>query len=411
MANRFNPFKPNHPIYSGLFAGRYNEIKKIDNALYQTSFDNPTNLLLIGERGIGKTSLLLLAKNFAQGEIIWESKKHNFLTLQLNINSNTSSLDFILKFQSLLKRELHRLYKTQKIIDDFWGFIKRIEVSGCKINGKENSEEQIIIDDFIYSLIDTVKSIQENKDNPKEGILVLIDEADTASVNLSLGALLKTITETLVSENCNRVLFILAGLPHVTDVLRKSHESSPRLFEEITIGPLNIEDTKFVLRQAVNEINRIEPERNFSMTDDALFQFHSFSEGYPHFLQQIGFSTIDLTDSNTITDKNVSDAMLADGGALELIGNRYYSDLFYNKINVDSYRQILEIMADKWNEWITKEEIRKSFKGSNAILTNGIKALRDRSIILSKRGVRGQYRLQWLSFAFWIKIHKSRLNN
>ena len=66
MANKFNPFKPNHPIYSGLFAGRYNEIKKIDNALFQTSFDNPTNLLLLGERGIGKTSLLLLSKYFSQ---------------------------------------------------------------------------------------------------------------------------------------------------------------------------------------------------------------------------------------------------------------------------------------------------------------------------------------------------------
>lgn len=410
MANRFNPFKPNHPIYSGLFAGRYNEIKKIDNALYQASFDNPLNLLLIGERGIGKSSLLLLSKYFAQGEIIWENKKHNFLTLQLNINNNTTSLDFILKFQNVLKRELHKAYKTQKIMDDFWGFIKRIEVSGCKINGLDNKEEQLLIDDFIYSLIDTVKSIQENKENPKEGILVLIDEADTASEKLNLGSLLKTITESLVAENCNRVIFFLAGLPHVTDVLRKSHESSLRLFEELTIGSLNFDDTKYVIKQAEIEINRIEPERDFSFTDEAIYQFHSSSEGYPHFLQQIGFSTIDSTDKNRITDENVRNAMFSDGGALELIGNRYYADLFYNKINVDSYRQILEIMADKWNEWITKEEIRKSFKGSDTNLTNGIKALRDRNIILSKRGVRGQYRLQWLSFAFWIKIHKTKQN-
>jgi hypothetical protein len=407
MANKFNPFKPNHPVYSGLFAGRYNEIKKIDNALYQTSFNNPTNLLLIGERGIGKTSLLLLAKNFAQGEIIWESKKHNFLTLQLNLNNTINSLDFILKFQNVLKRELHRLYKTQKIIDDFWGFIKRIEISGCKISGKVQSEEQLIIDDFIFSLIATVNSIQEDKDNPKEGILVLIDEADTANETLSLGALLKTISETLVSENCNRVLFILAGLPHIIDVLRSSHESSPRLFEELNIGPLSFEDSKYVVKQAENEINRIEPERNFSIADEAYMAFHSMSEGYPHFLQQIGFSTLELTDNNIITGEDVRASMFADGGALEIIGNRYYADLFYNKINVDSYRQILEIMAKKWNEWITKEEIKKLFIGSEMTLTNGIKALRDRNIILSKRGVRGQYRLQWLSFAFWIKIHKA----
>jgi Cdc6-like AAA superfamily ATPase len=408
MSNRFNPFRPNHPVYSGLFAGRSDEIKKIDNALFQTSYNNPTNLLIIGERGIGKTSLLLLSKYFAQGDVIWESKKHNFLTVQININSNTTALDFILKFQNVLKRELHKHFKTQKIIDDFWGFIKRIEISGSKINSKEKSEEQIVIDDFIFSLINTVKSIQENKENPKDGILVLLDEADTANEALGLGALLKTISETLVSEDCNRVLFILSGLPHVTDILRKSHESSPRLFEEIVIGPLSYEDSRNVLKQAENEINKVEPSRNFQITDEALISFHSMSEGYPHFLQQIGFSTLELTDSNIIRAEDVRASMFAKGGALEIIGNRYYADLFYNKINVDSYRQILEIMAQKWNEWITKEEIKKSFKGSEMTLANGIKALRDRNIILSKRGVRGHYRLQWLSFAFWIKIHKQQ---
>ena len=67
-------------------------------------------------------------------------------------------------------------------------------------------------------------------------------------------------------------------------------------------------------------------------------------------------------------------------------------------------------MAERWNEWITKEQIKKSFIGNDMILTNGIKALRDRNIILSKRGVRGHYRLQWLSFAFWIKIHKQKIS-
>ncbi len=405
MANRFNPFKPNHPVYTGIFAGRYDELKKIDNSLYQTSYDNPINLLLIGERGIGKTSLLLLSKYFAQGDIIWERKKHNFLTIEFNIDSSFNTLDFILKFKNVLRRELYKNYKTYKIIEEFWGFVKRLEISGCKINPQEKHDEQLIIDDFIYSIVNTIKSIKEDSNNPKEGIVVLIDEADAATEDLRLGSFLKTISETLVLENCNRLLFILAGLPHVTDILRKSHESSPRLFEELVIGPLSLQDTKSVLKQAEIEIKKVDPDRNFQFTDDALEAFHGLSEGYPHFLQQIGFSTLDLTDSNIISGKHVRESMYASGGALEIIGNRYYSDLYYSKINVDSYRQILDIMAAKWNEWITKDEIKKSFKGSEMTLTNGIKALRDRNIILTKKGTRGHYRLQWLSFAFWIKIH------
>lgn len=408
MANKFNPFKPNHPIYSGLFAGRTKEIQRIDDALYHTSFDNPTNLLFIGERGIGKTSLLLLSKYFANGDIIWEQKKHNFLTLQLSINPNTTLIDFVLKFKNALQRELHKIYKSQKIIDNCWGFIKRIEVSGFKINQSEENNIELIIDNFIYSLIETIKSITTEKDHSREGIVVIIDESDTASESLNLGAFLKNLTETLASENCNKILFILAGLPHAIDILRKSHESSLRLFEEHELKPLISYDVKYVVNNAISEINKNDPNVKLSITDEALDVFYDLSEGYPHFLQQIGFSTISMCNNTTIKSKDVEDAMFNVDGALNLIGKRYYTDFFYNKINVDSYRQILIIMAKKWNSWISKQEIRKEFTGSGSNLDNGIKALRDRNIILTRRGVRGQYRLQWLSFAFWINIHSSR---
>lgn len=407
MANKYNPFKPNNPIYSGLFAGRLDEIKKIDDALYQTSFGNPTNLLFIGERGIGKTSLLLLAKFFAQGQIIFEEKKHNFLTLQMNINSDMNQLSFILKFKNILQREIHKTYKTKKIIDDVWSFVKKIEVTGCKINSENTSEVQLINDEFVFSLVDTIEKLKNQKEYPKEGIVILIDEADTASKELNIGGFLKNLSETLVAEGCNNVLLIITGLPVVTDVLRNSHESSLRLFEEITLKPLGFNDVKYVVNRAIKDISDKEPKNTITVSDEAYHQFHVLSEGYPHFLQQLGFSTITNLDTNEISKDLVSDSMFKSGGALEQIGKRYYVDLFYNKINSELYRQILSIMAEKWNEWISKEEIRKQFSGSGTNLTNGIKALRDRNIILTKRGVRGQYRLQWLSFAFWIKIHKN----
>ena len=62
-------------------------------------------------------------------------------------------------------------------------------------------------------------------------------------------------------------------------------------------------------------------------------------------------------------------------------------------------------MSEKWNSWIKKEEIRKRFSGKKSALNNGIKALRDRNIILSKKGSYGVYRLQWKSFAFWLKYY------
>lgn len=408
MKIKINPFKPNHPIYSGLFAGRIAEINKIEEALNQTKHGNPTNLLFIGERGIGKTSLLLLSKYMAQGDIEWSDNTHNFVPIHLAINQKSSLLEFAIKFRNSLKRELHKLNNTKKIIDSCWGFLKNIEVAGVKIKDDKQLNAELYIDDFIYSLADTIDALTKDGEQKKDGLVVIIDEGDTASSELDIGTFLKNLTESLSFEDKNKILFIIAGLPQVTDKLRESHESSLRLFEEYKLKPLTSDDVKDVIKSAIKTINDSELELELIIEPEALTAFYEYSEGYPHFLQQIGYTLISKLDSETITSKNVIDAMFQPGGALELIGRRYYVDLFYNKINSDMYRQILTIMAERWNEWITKEEIRKKFTGSGSNLNNGIKALRDRNIILTKRGVRGHYRLQWLSFAFWIKIHKDK---
>ena len=103
--------------------------------------------------------------------------------------------------------------------------------------------------------------------------------------------------------------------------------------------------------------------------------------------------------------RDVSGGALGPMGAMEKIGDRYYRDNFYNKIQKDSYRQVLRIMADKENTWISKEEIRAKFKGQTTTLDNAIHALRERKIILAKEGVRGSYRLQHRGFALWIKLY------
>lgn len=408
MKNRINPFKPNNPIYQGLFAGRVDEIKKLDNALFQTRNENPTNILFIGERGIGKTSLLLLAKYMAQGVFSWSDEKYDFVPVHLVINAKTTLPDFVIKFHNALKRELQRINNTKKILETCWDFIKKLEIAGCKLNETHETNNEILIDDFIYSLSETVRGLTSDSGS-KDGIIVIIDEVDTASKELDLGTFLKNLTETLTFEGCNKILFVLAGLPQATDKLRESHESSLRLFEEFEMKPLSHDDVKYVINSALTEINKNEIENDkLTISDDAMLSFYTYSEGYPHFLQQIGYSTISNCETNCVDGELVSKSMFDKGGALELIGNRYYVDLYYNKINSDLYRQILSIMAKKWNQWISKEEIRKSFSGSGTNLANGLKALRDRNIILTKRGQRGLYRLQWMSFAFWIKIHKSR---
>lgn len=414
MSNKFNPFKPNSPVFSGMFAGRISEIRGIDSALFQTKNGNPNHIMLIGERGIGKTSLLLVAQNFANGDVGFSGEKYNFLTVQVNLTNKMSIVDLAISLKNKLKREIDKINPEIKLIKNCWEFISRFEVSGTSYNkpSQNLAENSQVVEEFTYSLIDTVKNLTQDRlageiglTQKKDGLVILIDEADNASSDLDLGVFLKNLSEILVAEDCNNILFVLAGLPNLRDVLKNSHESSLRLFREYYLSPLLKNEVEELIKNGLKE-SLDKSDIKITIDKNALDAIFAYSEGYPHFVQQIGFSAFEMCNDDNINLDDVRNGFFSKNGALNAIGDRYYKKLYYSDINTDSQREILDIMAYKWNEWVGRDFISKKYSKAKTTLDNGIHALKEKNIILVKEGVKGQYRLQWASFAFWIKYHK-----
>ena len=65
-----NPFQPGSPVPPGIFAGRYQQLNEISTCIYQTANFNPQNILITGERGIGKTSIAMVTKAIAEKQIV-----------------------------------------------------------------------------------------------------------------------------------------------------------------------------------------------------------------------------------------------------------------------------------------------------------------------------------------------------
>ncbi len=416
MTKKFNPFVPHSPVYNDMFAGRMTEIEHIDNALYQAKKGNPTHIMLTGERGIGKTSLLLLAKFFANGEIIYDDASHNFLTVQVTLTNKMSIVDLAVSLKKNIKREIDKRDPDSALIKKCWNYFLKIEACGLAFRGDKSEETTFqkdqVVDEFIYALVDTVKNVTGDSlatdmglKSPLDGLVVLIDEADNANADLDLGVFLKKVNETLVSERCNNVMFLLAGLPNLHEVLSKSHESSLRLFKNYNLDPLTRAEVTQVMKSGLSEYYD-ETGEKVTIDDDALRLIYLYSEGYPHFVQQIGHSIFENLKGNKIIETDVRKSFLGKNGALKLIGDRYYYKIFYIDIKTDVQRKILSIMAENWDEWVDRDFIKRRYKGKVATLDSGLKSLREKNIILSRKGKRGQYRLQWASFAFWIKKHK-----
>jgi len=411
MVSRINPFKPNSPVPVGMFAGRVDELKLLEGGLNQTKHGEPTNFLITGDRGIGKSSLLLFLDAIARGKVKGlDGGEFDYAVVSLNISDRMNLLTFLKVVENNVRREIGKTEVIRSFLADTWSFVQRLRVMDSGIERSEkDQDEEVMLDEFSSSLADTCNRIVRpaSGESRKDGILFIIDEADNASSELRLGYFVKTVTENLQKKDCNNIMFVVTGLPETVEKLKASHESSVRIFHPVKIKELLPLDRKWVVDLGIKKANEINNEKT-SVTVDAKDQISSLSEGYPHFIQQFAYCAF-KQDTDLILDENdVMASAFADGGALDSIGNRYYESDFYQKIKSDEYRQVLTIMSKRMNSWIKKAEIRAEFTGPETKLTNALKALTDRKIILKNKERDGEYRLQQRGFALWIQLFGNR---
>lgn len=403
-----NPFCPNGAIAPGMFAGRGEEIEAIERSLLQAQGGNPVNLLITGERGIGKTSLLQYAEVVAEGHIPVDDKAVKFLIGSVSLTSKTTRTTLIKLIEREIARKLADSEKARKFLTTTWDFVQRLEVGGVKITQtQQDQDDELVLDDFAWALSQTAKRIttsgQDTFNCNYDGVLILIDEADNAPVSVGLGEFLKIVQEKLQKNNVRNVFFILAGLPSVRNVLKGSHESSLRLFEDHTLDILEDEEVKYVIKRCLDSSFDRCGIRT-TITGEAQTELIRLADGYPHFIQQFGYSAFEADTDNCIELDDVLKGAFGIKGALEQIGNRYYSDDFFTKIKSDSYRSVLRVMAEDMDSWVTRAKIKAKFKGTDATLTNALKVLSDREIIEKDVSRQGYYRLRQKGFAWWIRL-------
>jgi Cdc6-like AAA superfamily ATPase len=106
MSPRINPFRPNSPVNPGMFVGRVAELERLETSLLQTRADQPGHFMITGERGIGKTSLLIYLRYLAEGRIKIGNDSVNFLVIESEISKSTIQLHLVQKIELALNKQL-----------------------------------------------------------------------------------------------------------------------------------------------------------------------------------------------------------------------------------------------------------------------------------------------------------------
>lgn len=397
---KFNPFRPGSIVTPGMFAGRGQELQTLEAILFQTKHGNPQHFLVSGERGIGKSSLLYYLQLVGSGTIkATDSSKFKFLTISLELEPGDTFEHIAKKVGSELNSVVSQHATFKRLAMAGWEFLKRWEGAGIKYNSDESKQASYqLMDELCQTFVDTVEKMKEDID----GCLVLIDEADKPPVSADVGAFSKLFTERLTKRNAHNVALGLAGVTGIVGKLRQSHESSPRIFHTISLEPLTHADRVMVIQRGLAEA-KAKTGKTVTITSDAENAISSQSEGYPNFVQQFAFCAFDSDLDDNIGLEDVSDGAFKKDGAFHQLGQKYFSELYFDQIGSDEYREVLRAMAEHSDTWITKEQLKKSVKLKPAILNNAITALKKRGIIIPQPGKQGVYKLPNKSFAVWIK--------
>jgi len=405
-AKRYNPYKPNDIIHAGMFVGRLDEIDAIERCLFQTKNGNPQHFLVQGERGIGKSSLLFIVNMIACGNITTQNGEYfRFLSVPLDLGGCNTQAEVVRKIGRGLRKEIGARQALRERAKVVWEWLTNWEILGVSYNkASESFDAEEVAEQFVENLSAFCNVTSDEVD----GILFLIDEADRPSVEVGLGSYLKLVSERLRWQNCQRVVFGLAGLPVLLSKLRESHESSPRLFQTFSLEQLSTDERTRVVERGLEEAE----ERNGYKTHispEALKFLAELSEGYPHFVQQFAYSAFEQDRDNNITIDDVGEAAYKDGGALSQLGDKYFSTMYHSRIASDDYRAVLHEMANFGDQWVSRKQILAGSGLAGTTVTNALNALKAREIILAdeSRKNRGFYRLPTKSFAAWIKAFRS----
>jgi hypothetical protein len=267
VPDKFNPFRPDKIAPVGIFAGRMDEIKVIDHCLLQTKNGNPQHFLIIGERGIGKSSLFVLEQHVASGGIttLNTDQKLDFIVINVSLIDEDTQYSLIRKILSELRKELLSRQSMKAFALAAWDFISRFEAGGVRYNREEReSDDSELLSHLLNDFVKLLSNLPEGID----GVFLLCDEADKGPA-AKLGQLCKLLTEELSRRGCERLCIGCAGLPSVLQALKDGHESSVRIFKTMTLRPLETDERKQVIHMGLKEATE-KNSKEIKITPEAL---------------------------------------------------------------------------------------------------------------------------------------------
>ncbi|MFA4840286.1 MAG: ATP-binding protein [Agrococcus sp.] len=297
-----NPYTPNAGAAPEAIVGRDDQTKSFEALLHRLARGRTEQSMIItGLRGVGKTVLLGRFREIALGarwEVIeLEASKHDEDRFRQTMAT---------QFRAVLLRLSPRARWTDRARHAgavLSAFAVTAAPDGSWTLNWDVPAAQGHADhgDLGLDLTDVFVALGEAAQEQGRGIALLIDEVQFLKPD-QLEALIQAVHKSV--QRKLPITFVGAGLPQIAELAGDAKSYAERLFKFPKIDSLSQEDARRALEEpAMSEGVAFEP--------DAVARAVEITQGYPYFIQELGYQVWEIAPGPAITLEDVNDAQEA----------------------------------------------------------------------------------------------------
>lgn len=361
---------PNRPIDDpDRFIGREEQVDEAIDSLFQISQGNPKHTIITGDRGIGKSSLLLQSKLLATGDnrlaqrhgIDLGIAKYNYLVAWHDVDHGQGPSDMMIGLLKDLDSKISSFLRGLKIEINLGEFIKI---------AKEEEREKSITE-ISYEFVERIKRIYNKLQESESGILLCIDELDRAKQNSGIASFFKITCEKLARENIKRMAFFCSGITGAIQELEEEHASILRTFRDIPIPRFTKPEVAEILKTNFDKVH-------YQYDDQVFEKCYELTAGIPEPIHLLGSEMVSVDTDQNITILDYDNAV-----------NKLVKDVRKNKLESllkkaggGKYQKILLSMAQYPKKMVPLDHIAKKLKEEQNQFSTNMSTLVKREIII-----------------------------
>ncbi len=277
MPNPFSPFGPANPAQ---FAGRSVEVAELTSRLDSTIAGIPQHSAIMGERGIGKTSILRKFEQIAYDK--------NCIVCRVDLHPGIRDLEQLLfNLHEELRRACVGYYgPLGRQYDTIRNFLETYSVTIPVVGGGIERVRQISLE---TSFRDRLRTIWSKVKEKSCAIAVMIDEAERLTeIDGALEYLRNTYSR--LGENQALYCLMISGKTGLFQKVTEAFSPLERFFQPITLLP-------FTEPEVIEVIDKASGQTGIVFDEQVKREIVTDSEGQPYVVQVFGYCLHDAAAS------------------------------------------------------------------------------------------------------------------